>query len=218
MTYPPRQAATTGLTIMAVVATLGCAAVRATAQAQPAVTTYHNDTSRTGWNPAETALTAASVRGLQLQHPVVLDEQVDAQPLYVPDQTISGQGAHEVVYAVTEANTVYAVDASTGAILLSVREVLLDPRLEGRPHVDAGVGHRLAGASRLTPLPSSKPAHGSSLPVYEQRRLLLCYAFERLRGHKTRASLVYCKDGSRKERHPNRSPSRNGWCMRPSRP
>ena len=119
MTYPPRQAATTGLTIMAVVATLGCAAVRATAQAQPAVTTYHNDTSRTGWNPAETALTAASVRGLQLQHSVVLDEQVDAQPLYVPDQTISGQGAHEVVYAVTEANTVYAVDASTGAILLS---------------------------------------------------------------------------------------------------
>ena len=119
MTYRPRQAATIGLTIMAVMATLGCAAVCATAHAQPAVTTYHNDTSRSGWNPAETALTAASVGGLQLQHSAGLDEQVDAQPLFVPNQTISGQGAHEVVYAVTEANTVYAVDASTGAILMS---------------------------------------------------------------------------------------------------
>ena len=119
MTYRPRQAATIGLTIMAVMATLGCAAVCATAHAQPAVTTYHDDTSRSGWNPADTALTAASVGGLQLQHSVVLDEQVDAQPLFVPNQTISGQGAHEVVYAVTEANTVYAVDASTGAILMS---------------------------------------------------------------------------------------------------
>ena len=30
---------------------------------------------------------------------------------------------------------------------LGVREVLLDPRLEGSPHVDAGVAHRLAPAA-----------------------------------------------------------------------
>jgi hypothetical protein len=30
---------------------------------------------------------------------------------------------------------------------LGVRKVLFDPRLEGRPHVDAGVGHRLALAA-----------------------------------------------------------------------
>ncbi|MBV8397709.1 MAG: hypothetical protein JOZ17_03080 [Acetobacteraceae bacterium] len=123
MTHRPRHAGTAaaalGFAITAAVATLGGAAFCMPACAQPAVTTYHNDASRTGWNPAETALTVASVGGLHLQHSVVLDEQVDAQPLYVTHQTISGQGAHEVVYVATEANTVYAVDAATGAILLS---------------------------------------------------------------------------------------------------
>jgi hypothetical protein len=84
-----------------------------------AVTTYHYDTLRTGWNKQETTLTAASFPStFGILSTVTLDDQVDAQPLVVPGQTIAG-GTHDVVYVATENNTVYAIDASTGAILLS---------------------------------------------------------------------------------------------------
>jgi hypothetical protein len=84
------------------------------------VTTHHYDNLRTGWDPNETVLTPSAVAGgsFQLQQQVALDEQVDAQPLLVTNQTIAG-GHHDVVYVATENNTVYAVDAASGAILLS---------------------------------------------------------------------------------------------------
>ena len=44
-----------------------------------------------------------------------LDDQIDAAPLVVPGLTIAG-GVHDVVYVETQSNTVYAIDASTGAI------------------------------------------------------------------------------------------------------
>jgi len=93
-----------------------------TAHAQIPVTTYHYDTLRTGWNQNERTLTPANVSsssfGLLLPKPVTLDDQVDAQPLVVPTVAIAG-GIHEVVYVATENNTIYAIDPSTGAVLLS---------------------------------------------------------------------------------------------------
>ncbi len=91
------------------------------AVAQMSVLTYHYDNLRTGWNSSETILTPATVRnsGLALQQTVPLDEQVDAQPLLVPGVAVKGQGTHDVVYVVTENNTVYAIDAASGSILLS---------------------------------------------------------------------------------------------------
>lgn len=84
-----------------------------------AVSTYHYDSPRTGWNSNETTLTAASFpSAFRMIQTVALDDQVDAQPLLVPGLTIAG-GIHDVVYVVTESNTVYAIDASSGAILLS---------------------------------------------------------------------------------------------------
>ncbi len=84
-----------------------------------AVPTYHYDSLRTGWNSNETTLTATNFpSAFRLIHTVALDDQVDAQPLLVPGLTIAG-GTHDVVYVVTESNTVYAIDASSGAILLS---------------------------------------------------------------------------------------------------
>ena len=85
------------------------------------VTTHHYDTLRTGWNPAETVLTPAAVSGasFQLSTTVMLDEQVDAQPLLLQGQSIPGLGIHDVVYVATEGDTVYGIDAATGAILLS---------------------------------------------------------------------------------------------------
>jgi hypothetical protein len=86
--------------------------------AQTAVTTYHYDNLRTGWNQNETLLTATNFpNNFGLLQTVELDDQVDAQPLIVPSLNIAG-GTHDVVYVVTESNTIYAIDASTGAILV----------------------------------------------------------------------------------------------------
>lgn len=90
-----------------------------------AVTTYHNDNKRTGLNSHETVLTPANVgsSSFGLLQTVTLDDQVDAQPLIVPGVNItagSSQGIHDVVYVVTENNTVYAIDTHTFAVLLSV--------------------------------------------------------------------------------------------------
>ena len=57
-----------------------------TAPAVALVATYHYDNHRSGWNQNETTLTPANVGpttfGVLAQ--VVLDSQVDAQPLVVP--------------------------------------------------------------------------------------------------------------------------------------
>jgi hypothetical protein len=91
---------------------------------QTAVTTYHYDNYRTGWNQNESVLTPANVQTATfgLLHKVALDDQVDAQPLVVPGVVITAgnnQGTHDVVYVATENNTVYAIDVHTGTVLLN---------------------------------------------------------------------------------------------------
>jgi len=88
------------------------------------VTTYHYDNYRTGWNQNETTLTPANVASslFGLLQTVSLDDQVDAQPLYVPSVNITAgqrQGTHDVVYVATGNNTIYAIDAQSGIVLLS---------------------------------------------------------------------------------------------------
>jgi hypothetical protein len=88
------------------------------------ITTYHVDNNRTGWNPNETVLTPANVASSSfgLLHNIALNDQVDGQPLYVPNVTITAgsyQGVHNVVYVATEGDTVYAIDAQSGTVLLS---------------------------------------------------------------------------------------------------
>jgi len=94
------------------------------ATSKQSVTTYHYDNYRTGWNQNETVLTPANVgsSSFGLLQTVTLDNQVDAQPLVVPGVNITAgdyPGTHDVVYVVTENNTVYAIDAESGTILLS---------------------------------------------------------------------------------------------------
>src|SRR5208282_5273942 len=91
---------------------------------QASVTTYHYDTYRTGWNQNESLLTPANVgkTTFGLLQTVALDDQVDAQPLVVPGVLITAgnyQGLHDVVYVVTENNTVYAIDVHSGTVVLS---------------------------------------------------------------------------------------------------
>jgi hypothetical protein len=89
-----------------------------------AVTTYHYDNQRTGWNYSETTLTQANVGSTSFGviANVVLDDQVDAQPLVVPNQQITAgttPGTYQVVYVATESNTIYAINAANGAVLFS---------------------------------------------------------------------------------------------------
>ena len=89
-----------------------------------AVTTYHVDNNRTGWNSHETVLTPSNVgsSSFQLLKSVALNDQVDGQPLFVPGVNItagSHQGQHDVVYIAAESNTIYAIDAESGTVLLN---------------------------------------------------------------------------------------------------
>jgi hypothetical protein len=115
-----KRSAIIGLTIFAAIAVPTALAV---AQ-QQAVATYHYDSQRTGWNYNETTLTPTNVGptsfGVLFQ--IGLDDQVDAQPLVVPNQQITAgltPGTYQVVYVATESNTIYAINAANGAVLLS---------------------------------------------------------------------------------------------------
>jgi outer membrane protein assembly factor BamB len=95
-----------------------CAAQAISAADKISVITHHYDSLRTGWNQKETRLSASRFpASFGVIHTIALDDQVDAQPLIVPGETIA-DATHDVVYVVTESNTVYAIDANSGAILL----------------------------------------------------------------------------------------------------
>ena len=85
------------------------------------VTTYKNNLSRTGQNLTETTLTLANVNSTSfgLLRQLSVDSRVDAQPLYLSRLSISG-ATHNVVFAATERDSVYAFDADTGILLWHV--------------------------------------------------------------------------------------------------
>ena len=82
------------------------------ANGQAAVTTHHNDNSRTGQNLSEPVLNTSNVNvntfGKLFSRAV--DGQIYAQPLYVPNLPVAGT-TRNVVYVATENDSVYAFDA-----------------------------------------------------------------------------------------------------------
>jgi MBG domain (YGX type)/Bacterial Ig-like domain (group 3)/PQQ enzyme repeat len=88
------------------------------ATAQVNVYTRSNDNSRTGANLQETILTPAKVNSTNFGKlfSVHTDGQIYAQPLYVSNLAIAG-GTHNVVFVASMLNTIYALDADTGAAL-----------------------------------------------------------------------------------------------------
>jgi hypothetical protein len=87
-----------------------------TAAAQVQVTTFHNDSARTGQNLNEVVLTPANVNlnsfGKLYSFPI--QGNVYAQPLYVPGVQMSS-GTHNVIYVATEHDVVYAFDADSSS-------------------------------------------------------------------------------------------------------
>ena len=85
-----------------------------------AVTTFHHDIQRTGANRAERVLTPARLRsgafGRDPGFAPALDGDVYGQPLYLPRVAVGG-AERAVVYVATQANSLYALDADTGATL-----------------------------------------------------------------------------------------------------
>jgi len=82
------------------------------------VTTYHFDNSRDGLNANEVTLTTSNVNSTSFGkiNFFPADGQVDGEPLYLSQLSING-GTRNVLYVVTEHDSVYAFDADTGTIL-----------------------------------------------------------------------------------------------------
>ncbi len=127
------------------------------------VLTYHNDIERTGQNLTEQILTPTNVKssfGQLFQDSV--DGLVDGQPLIKTKVSIPGQGTHNVVYVVTENDTVYAFDADTaGAPLwhvsvLGTNETASDDR--GCSQVTPEIG--------ITSTPVIDPTAGTNGTIY----------------------------------------------------
>lgn len=108
----------------------------ALAQSGAAILTHHNDFRRTGWNRSETILSPGTVSSKSNNFGVIatinnLDDTVEAQPLVVPNIQVSCpsvsttvtcqkglSGLYDVVFVATVANTIYAINAANGDILL----------------------------------------------------------------------------------------------------
>ena len=117
-------AGTSSVSVTGVSGSLSHMATLALTVAVPAgvnVTTYHNDNARDGLNASETILTPANVNSAKFGKLALLsvDGLVDAEPLYLSGLTVNGQ-THNVLYVVTEHDSVYAFDADSGMQLWKV--------------------------------------------------------------------------------------------------
>src|SRR5258706_5208532 len=117
------------------------------------VLTYHNNNMRTGRNSSEILLTLNNVNSTTFGKLFVIptDGRVDAQPLYAPNVTIPGKGAHNVLFVATEHGTVYGFDADNGSTLWQVTTLAAGATFSGK----TGCG------------PGSPAIGGSSSPVID---------------------------------------------------
>jgi hypothetical protein len=79
------------------------------------VVTYHYDAMRSGANTNETVLKPTNVNSTKfgLLGSFTVDGKVDGQPLYLSNVSIPGVGTKNVLYVVTEHDSVFAFDADS---------------------------------------------------------------------------------------------------------
>ncbi len=92
------------------------------------VTTYHYDVLRTGANTSETVLTPTNVNQATFGKLASfdVDGQMYGNPLYLANVAIAG-GTHNVVYAVTEHDSLYAFDADAKTTAPLWHQSFIDP-------------------------------------------------------------------------------------------
>jgi hypothetical protein len=139
------------------------ATATATSAVPTDVLTYHNDNARTGQNLTEQILTPANVKtsfGKLFEDTV--DGLVDGQPLVKTQVAIPGLGTHNVVYVVTENDSVYAFDADTSGPALWHVSVLGTGEA---PSDDRGCG-QVTPKIGITSTPVIDPAAGPHGTIY----------------------------------------------------
>lgn len=77
------------------------------------VYSWRNDNGLTGQNTAETILTPSNVSAATFGKlfGCSVDGEIHAQPLYVANVSVPGNGIHDIVYVATENDSIYAFDA-----------------------------------------------------------------------------------------------------------
>ncbi len=134
------------------------------------VTMFKYDLSRSGTQSAESVLTPANVNQTSFGRlrTISVDGKVDATPLYL-SQLMVGGTAHNVLFIVTEHNSVFAIDADSGATLWQVSatpagETTSDARACGQISPEIGITATPAidrGAGRIYVVAASKDGAGA---------------------------------------------------------
>lgn len=116
----------------------------------PGVLTRSYDSSRSGANLNEDLLTTANVNSSTFGKLFsrTVDGQIYAQPLYVPNLTIPGQGLHNVVFVATQHNSLYAFDADDPAASDPLWQVNLGP---SAPTPNSDFGNRYGAYHDIYP-------------------------------------------------------------------
>ena len=99
------------------------------------VATYHNDNRRSAVNNQETTLTPANVAPATFGKVGLwpTDGKIMAMPLFLSAVTING-AQHNVVYVVTEYDSVYAFDATSGAVLWKASAIFPGEHVSSYPN------------------------------------------------------------------------------------
>jgi PQQ-like domain len=101
--------------------------------------TFHNDLARTGQNLQEYALTTATVSGgtFGKRWACPVDGDIYGQPLYVANLSIGG-GTHNVVFVVTQNDSIYAFDADSSSCAPYWQKSLLSAGVTAILYTDLG--------------------------------------------------------------------------------
>jgi hypothetical protein len=141
------------------------------ATAQVNVYTRSYDNARSGANLQETILTPANVNSTNFGKlfTVHTDGEIYAQPLYVSNLAIAG-GTHNVVFAASMLNTVYAIDADNGTVYWSQNfgSPIIPEYVESDQNISWATGIGILGTPVIDPatnimyfVSGSQPASGA---------------------------------------------------------